>query len=326
MDEFEAEVSKLQIEHKLVIKEISKAVIGYEDIITDFVICMISGGHILMEGVPGIAKTTLAKAFSNIVGLDYSRVQFTQDLLPSDIIGHYYYAQQESRFEVRKGPLFAQLILADEINRAPPKTQSALLEAMEEKQVTIEGNTFPLPDTFMVIATINPIEAEGVYPLPEAQLDRFMFKSKMDYLEPDDEMIMLKKKNKGSLKMGSLKKVDPALISRMTKAAKKVHISDELLGYIRDLILATREQRTLVLGASPRAGEQMIYASKAAALLNGRTFVLPDDIKVVARKVFNHRLILSVDAEIEGLGVDAVIEQLLQSVAVPKGRAKKRNK
>jgi len=302
-----------------VFDEVSKAIVGYRDIVEDFLIGLICGGHILMEGVPGIAKTTLAKGFAKITGLKYSRIQFTQDLLPADIVGHYYFDQKESQFVVRKGPIFSEIILADEINRAPPKTQSALLEAMEEKQVTIEGNTFLLPDNFVVIATINPIEAEGVYPLPEAQMDRFIFKSKMDYLPPKQEYLMLKKKSHGGLSLDGLKEVDPVFITRLKEAFPKVFISDHLVSYVRDIIQSTREQKNVVLGASPRAGEQMIYAAKATALLEGRDHVLPDDIKKVASKILNHRLILSVDAEIEGLGVEAIIEDIIGSIRVPKG-------
>ncbi len=229
-------ISYLQSNHRMVLKEISKAIVGYQEIVEDFLIGLVCGGHILMEGVPGIAKTTLAKSFANITGMRYSRIQFTQDLLPSDIMGHYFYDQKESEFVVRKGPIFAEIVLADEINRAPPKTQSALLEAMEEKQVTIEGNTFPLPENFMVIATINPIEAEGVYPLPEAQLDRFMFKSKMDYLPPEEELLMLKKKSTGALSLADLKVVDPVFITKMRQAFDRVYISDPLVAYVQDII------------------------------------------------------------------------------------------
>src|SRR5512136_1461219 len=180
---------------KAVKAEVSKTVVGYDDQIEDFLICLLTQGHLLIEGVPGIAKTTLAKAFSSVCGLSYSRIQFTQDLLPADITGHYFYNQKSGEFEVRKGPVFADLVLTDEVNRAPPKTQSALLEAMQERQVTIEGNTFDLPVPFMVIATLNPIETEGVYPLPEAQIDRFMIKSTMDYLDEKLEVDVLRLKN-----------------------------------------------------------------------------------------------------------------------------------
>jgi MoxR-like ATPase len=318
------EMEFLQKNNEVILGEISKAIVGYQDIVEDFLIGLLCGGHILMEGVPGIAKTTLAKGFAQITGLKYSRIQFTQDLLPADIMGHYYYDQKESQFLVRKGPIFSEIVLADEINRAPPKTQSALLEAMEETQVTIEGNTFPLPENFMVIATINPIEAEGVYPLPEAQLDRFMFKSKMDYLKPRDEYTMLKKKSAGELGLSNLKEVDPIFITRLKGAFSKVYISDHLVSYIRDIVQGTRDQKNLVLGASPRAGEQMIYAAKGLALLEGRDHVLPDDIKHVAGKILIHRLILSVDAEIEGLGVEAIIDDIIKSVRVPKGEEKKK--
>jgi len=302
--------------------EVAKAVVGYEGIVDDLLICLMSHGHILMEGVPGIAKTTLAKAFSSVMSLQYSRIQFTQDLLPADIIGHYYFNQKESRFDIRKGPVFSELVLADEINRAPPKTQSALLEAMEERQATIEGTTFKLPSDFVVIATINPIEAEGVYSLPEAQLDRFMFKSCMGYLKPEQEVQMLLKKSQGKLGMGGIAKADPALLGRLKDAAAKAYISDVLLRYISEIIQRTRNVKNLVLGASPRAGEQMLYAAKARAVIGGRDHVLPDDIKAIAPKILNHRMILSVDAEVEGADLDAIIVEIMKSVPVPKGEAR----
>lgn len=307
---------------ELVRSEIAKAVVGYEYIVDDLLICLMSRGHILMEGVPGIAKTTLAKAFSSVMSLQYSRIQFTQDLLPADIIGHYYFNQKESRFDIRKGPIFSEIVLADEINRAPPKTQSALLEAMEERQATIEGTTFKLPPDFVVIATINPIEAEGVYSLPEAQLDRFMFKSRMDYLTPKQELEMLMKKSQGKLGLGGLAKVDPQFLARLKATTAKVYISDILIGYVSEIIHRTRGVKNLILGASPRAGEQMLYAAKARAVLEGRDHVLPDDIKAIAPKILNHRMILSVDAEVEGVDLDAIIDQILSSVPVPKGEVR----
>ncbi|MGM0405538.1 MAG: AAA family ATPase [Thermoplasmatota archaeon] len=300
-------------------KNVGKVIVGYEEVIDDFLICLMTGGHLLLEGVPGIAKTTLIKAFTEAVGLGYERIQFTQDLLPADISGHYYYNQKTGEFELRKGPIFAQILMADEINRAPPKTQSALIEAMQEKQVTIEGNTFPLPDPFLVIATRNPIETEGVYPLPEAQLDRFMIKSDMSYLSKGEELDMLKMKNDSS--SSNIDKIDGRFGSQIIGLYHNVHVSDPILEYIRDLIIETRNIEELLLGASPRAAEQLLYASKARALLNGRDYVIPDDVKSIVPKVLNHRLILSIDAELEDVNKLDVIDEILQErVEAPKGK------
>ena len=298
-------------------REVGKAIVGYEDIIEDFLICLTSGGHLLLDGVPGVAKTTLAKVLSRVVGLSFSRVQFTQDLLPSDITGHYYYDQKEQRFEFRKGPLFANVILADEINRAPSKTQSALLECMEESQVTVEGNTFSLNKPFVVMATINPIESEGVYTLPEAQLDRFMIKGRMDYLEQSRELDMLRMKNLGK---GS------GIPDRLTYDAYPVlradfescHMDSSILNYIRDIVVGTRKDPGVTLGASPRAGEQMLYGSKATAVLEGRNYVIPDDVKRAARKMLPHRILISLDTELEGTSTDMIVERVLSKVQVVK--------
>jgi len=300
-------------------KNIKKVIIGYEDVIEDFIICLMTEGHLLLEGVPGIAKTTLIKTFTKAIGLDYERIQFTQDLLPADISGHYYYNQKTGKFDLRKGPVFAQILMADEINRAPPKTQSALIEAMQEKQVTIEGNTFSLPDPFLVIATRNPIETEGVYPLPEAQLDRFMIKSDMTYLPKDKELDMLTMKNRSYA--DNIEAVDNGFGYDIVGLHSQVHVSEPVIKYIRDIVIETRSVDEIVLGASPRAGEQLLNASKAKALIHGRDYVVPDDIKSIAHKVLNHRLILSIDAELEGIEVLEVMDEILEEkVEAPKGK------
>jgi len=278
-----------------------------------------TGGHLLLEGVPGIAKTTMIKVFTKTVDLEYERIQFTQDMLPADISGHYYYNQKNSGFELRKGPVFAQVLMADEINRAPPKTQSALIEAMQEKQVTIEGKTLPLPDPFFVIATRNPIETEGVYPLPAAQLDRFMIKSDMGYLQPEEELNMLKSKN-SDWTMQNAEKVEDGLGFQIIGLHEDVFLSDAVLKYIRDIILETRNTEDLVIGASPRAGEHLLYTSKAYAVINGRDYVIPDDVKEMAKRVLPHRLIVSVEAELEELDASQVLEEILEDrVIAPKG-------
>jgi MoxR-like ATPase len=297
--------------------EIGKVVIGYGEQVEDFMMCLITQGHILMEGVPGVAKTTLSKAFTTVCGLSYRRIQFTQDLLPADITGHFFYNQKRGEFEVRKGPLFAGFVLADEINRAPPKTQSALLEAMQERQVTIEGTTYELPNPFMVIATLNPIETEGVYPLPEAQVDRFMIKSRMDYLDAESELNLLK------IKSGVGEPLRPVLseedLAELRHAITMVHMHESVMGYVRDIMRASRDLEQLDLGLSPRGGIHLMYVSKAHALLSSKGYVIPDDVKAVAHKVLDHRLILSPEAELEGQTRAGITEGLLASVPVPKG-------
>lgn len=296
--------------------EIRKIVVGYEEQVEDFMMCLITQGHILMEGVPGVAKTTLSKAFAQVCGLSYRRIQFTQDLLPADITGHYFFNQKTGEFELRKGPLFAELVLADEINRAPPKTQSALLEAMQERQVTIEGNTFQLPDPFMVIATLNPIETEGVYPLPEAQLDRFMYKSVMDYVSKEEELGIIDLKSRRPERPERV--LDREAILAMRRLFEEITVDSTVKEYIRDIVVASRDVDSLMLGASPRAGEYLLYAAKAHALLAGKDYVIPDDVKAVAHKVLDHRLILSIDSELEGLTTASIVDDIIGKVPVPR--------
>jgi len=302
---------------KAVSAEVGKSVVGYHEQIEDFLICLLTNGHLLIEGVPGIAKTALAKAFASVCGLSYKRIQFTQDLLPADLTGHYFYNQRTTEFEVRKGPLFADLVLADEINRAPPKTQSALLEAMQERQVTIEGSTFELPNPFMVLATLNPIETEGVYPLPEAQMDRFMIKSSMDYLDQRSEVNILNMKNAPEISPEIVLSKD-AVVS-MRDEAVGIHAHQSILEYIESLALATRAVDELDLGLSPRGAIHLLYTSKARAYLLGRTYVIPDDVKAMAHKVIDHRLILSPEAELGGMTRSSITDSILSSVPVPKG-------
>jgi len=299
----------------LIRNEISKVVVGYEEVVDDFLVCLIAQGHIFMLGVPGIAKTTLAKAFSTVTGLTWNRVQFTQDLLPSDIIGHYFFDQKNSNFELRKGPVFCQILLADEINRAPPKTQSALIEAMQESQVTIEGTTLPLPKPFLVIATKNPIETEGVYPLPEAQLDRFLYRVSMDYLNADQELQMLRSKSENA--PVPVTAVGREVIEKLIGMHHKVYADESVLVYIVNILTKTRDSNMLVLGASPRAGEHLLYAAKAYALIQGRDYVIPDDVKKVVPKVLGHRLILSAESELEGTSAEKILDDIINSVEVP---------
>ncbi len=297
--------------------DLARVVTGYESVVDDLLIALLARGHILLEGVPGVAKTTLAKTFASASGLTFRRVQFTQDLLPADITGHYFFNQKIQEFELREGPVFANLLLADEVNRAPPKTQSALLESMEERQVTIEGDTRALPDPFMVIATMNPVDVEGVYRLPEAQLDRFMIRTRMTYLTEVDEYRMLEGKLRA--KADPPTGVDVDAIHEAQIATTRIHVSDAVLRYLHAITIATRNDKRVLLGASPRAMEQMLAASRALALIRGRDHVLPDDVKNIAPRILNHRLILDVDAEISGLTGDAILDEIARTVPVPKG-------
>ena len=295
--------------------QVGNVVVGYQEVVDDFLVCLITQGHLFMLGVPGIAKTTLAKAFSQVTGFSWSRIQFTQDLLPSDIIGHYYFDQRQNTFVLRKGPIFNDIILADEINRAPPKTQSALIEAMQERQVTIEGTTLLLPRPFLVIATKNPIETEGVYPLPEAQLDRFLYKVNMDYLPCEHELMMLKRKNENHQR--TVTPVGAAAVNALIGLHHQVYVDESIMQYILNILTETRKNTHLVLGGSPRAGEHLLYAAKAYALIHGKSYVIPDDVKAVAPKVLAHRMILSAESELEGMSSDKVIDDILRMVEVP---------
>ncbi len=295
--------------------EVAKVVVGYEEVVDDFLICLITQGHMFMLGVPGLAKTTLAKTFSQITGLIWNRVQFTQDLLPADIIGHYFFDQKKNTFELRKGPVFSEIVLADEINRAPPKTQSALIEAMQERQVTIEGTTLNLPRPFLVIATKNPVETEGVYPLPEAQLDRFLLRVIMDYLPREQELKMLE--NKHHHKQITLQPVPSSMVHTLVGMHHQVYADESIFRYIMDIVDETRTRSSLVVGASPRAGEHLLYACKAYALIQGKEYVIPDMVKQMVPKVLSHRVILSAESELEGLSSEKVIDDILGSVAVP---------
>lgn len=298
--------------------EVAKAVVGYEDTVDDFLVCLMTGGHLLLEGVPGIAKTTLIKVFTKVIGLDYRRIQFTQDMLPADITGYFYFNKKKESFELRKGPVFTNILMADEINRSSPKTQSALIEVMQENQVTIEGSTIPLDDPFLVVATRNPIETEGVYPLPEAQLDRFMIKSEMGYLSDEEELNMLKMKDNDGV--SEVRTLGGDFGAKIHGLHRRVSAAPVILEYIRDLAIETRKAKELALGASPRAAEQLLYASKAYAVIQGRSYVIPDDVKTMARKVIPHRLILTIDSELENINKFEVLENILEDeVEAPKG-------
>jgi MoxR-like ATPase len=296
------------------IAEVARVVVGMEAVTYQFLIALLGGGHVLLEGVPGVAKTTLSKTFARVLGTQYQRLQFTPDLLPSDVTGTYIFDRKQNDFVLRKGPIFCQVLLADEVNRSPAKTQSALLEAMQEMQVTIEGTTLQLPRPFMVLATQNPIEQEGVYRLPEAQLDRFLLRVEMGYPEHKEEVHMLK------LHSGPVDEVEqvfnPDLILDIQRQLPLVHGQESLLHYIVDLAEASREHPDLVLGASPRAALCLLRCARARALLAGRHYFTHEDVHAVAQGVLGHRLMLRPEAEVEGKRTADVIRELIQSVPV----------
>lgn len=299
-----------------VVEEVSKLIVGRRKEVFLLLASLVSGGHVLIEGVPGVAKTLLAKAFAYTLGLEYKRIQFTPDILPSDITGTYVFDQRSGEFVFRKGPIFTNILLADEINRASPKTQSALLEAMQEQQVTIEGVTYSLPKPFMVIATLNPIETEGVFPLPEAQLDRFSLKISLGYPSPKEESEILHRQL--SIRRWIISRVacrDDVL--RLQEMFWDVHVSDVVERYIVDIVVSTRRHKLVRLGASPRATVHLYLISKAYALLNGRDYVLPDDVKELVLPVLSHRIILNPDALYNGIRGEDVIKDVLEKIIVP---------
>jgi MoxR-like ATPase len=302
--------------------EIQKVVVGNDDLIQLILAGMFTGGHILLEGVPGVAKTLIAKLIAQCMQIDFKRIQFTPDLMPSDLIGINVFNLQKSEFTFKKGPLFSNLVLIDEINRSPAKTQSALFEAMEEKQVTVDGETYPLGFPFFVVATQNPIEQEGTYKLPEAQLDRFLFKLKVDYPSFESEINILDRfKNDFSAdKISNSVKpvVSPAEIKKCTETIENIHIKKELITYIASIVHETRNNGSLFLGASPRASMAILKTGKAIAALRGRDFVTPDDIQTVCLPVLNHRIILSPEKEMEGVTIDSVIKDIIKKIEVPR--------
>ncbi len=296
------------------IAEVARIVVGMEVVTERFLIALLAGGHVLLEGVPGVAKTTLSKTFAHILGTHYQRVQFVPDLLPSDVTGTYVYDRKTNEFALRKGPVFCQVLLADEVNRAPAKTQSALLEAMQENQVTIEGTTLPLPQPFMVLATQNPVEQEGVYRLPEAQLDRFLLRVEMGYPGPESELAMLKLHSHAVEEVEQL--FTPELILEIQAQLSQVYGTDALLQYIVDLSEASREHPDIALGASPRASLCLLRCARARAMLRGRHYFTHEDIQVVAVGVLGHRLIVRPEAEVEGKSSRDVVRELLATVPV----------
>ena len=303
--------------------QIRQVVVGQDRALDLLLIALLSEGHLLLEGVPGTAKTLLVRCFANCLSLDFGRIQFTPDLMPGDLLGTNLFNFQTNEFVLTKGAIFTQLLLADEINRTPPKTQAALLQAMQERAVTIDGSHYELGDGFMVIATQNPIEQQGTYPLPEAQLDRFLFKHILDYPTREEELeIVARHGHKTSmpkLDAFALTQVaDLALLGRIREFVRTIRLSEELVAYIVDLVRGTREHPSLQFGASPRAANMLATASRAFAVLKGRDYVIPDDIKELAAPTLRHRVILEPGAEIEGLDPDDVIAQIVDQTPAPR--------
>lgn len=311
---------------KRISQALNNIVVGQSTLVEQLLVALLAGGHVILEGVPGTGKTLTVKVLARLLQADFHRIQLTPDVLPSDILGTNIFDLNSRNFILKKGPVFTEILLADEINRTPPKTQAALLEAMEEQQVTLDGNSLFLPDLFWVVATQNSLEFEGTYPLPEAQLDRFMFKLQVDYPDSVAEKQMLLNSQAGfQAKRLDLEKLKPlASVSHILQARQSlgsITVKEEILDYVLALIHKTRHHSDLVLGASPRAAVVWLQASKAHAWLTGRTFVTPDDVKATAPPLLRHRLILRPEAQLDGLKIDDLVTALLSQVDVPKGFA-----
>ena len=307
-------------------QEIGRVIVGQKYLVDRLIIGLLANGHVLLEGVPGLAKTLAVKTLSQCMRAEFKRIQFTPDLLPADVIGTLIYSPNQGKFTTKKGPIFTNLLLADEINRAPAKVQSALLEGMQERQVTIGDETYPLPQPFLVLATENPIDQEGTYPLPEAQMDRFMLKLIIDYPDREEELKILEANANLSVKHEANPVVDAETLFRARKMVDGVYLDDKLKGYLVDVVLATRQpdrygaselSAFIRFGASPRATISLALASKAVAFMNGRSFVTPQDIKDVGLDVLRHRVIVSYEAEAEDVSSDDIIQKIFETVPVP---------
>jgi MoxR-like ATPase len=301
-----------------VIHEVERAIVGKRAVLAKIMAAALAGGHVLLEDYPGLAKTLIAKSFATALGLEFKRVQFTPDLLPGDITGSYVYDRASGRFELRRGPIFTNVLLADEINRASPKTQSALLEAMQERQVTLEGETMPLPEPFIVLATQNPIEYEGTFPLPEAQLDRFLMKLSVGYPSAEEEQEILRRRRERRADEAELRTVTSGEeLLAMREAIEDVYVNPDLERYIVALVAATRQDSRVAVGASPRGSLALLKLARAQAAMDGRDYILPDDVKALVRPVLAHRVILTPDLWMQRRATDEILGGILNAVAVP---------
>jgi MoxR-like ATPase len=299
-----------------VLTEIRKVVVGKGEVMQNVFIALLADGHVLLEGVPGVAKTFMANAFAQVLGCSFNRIQFTPDMLPADITGTNIFDQESGTFKLKRGPIFANVVLADEINRAPPKTQAALLECMQERQVTLEGTTYKLDRPFLVMATQNPIELEGTYPLPEAQVDRFLFKLIVGYPTDQEEVeIISRKHNPVDVKLDVI--TNPEVLVKMQNAVRHVHVDRDLMEYIRDIVIRTRKDPQVLIGGSPRASIVLLTCAKARAAILGRDFVTPDDIKALTLHGLYHRLILKPEAELGGVSVSRLVYTMLEEMRSP---------
>jgi MoxR-like ATPase len=323
MENFESRVDLTELTEKtnLIKTELAKYLVGQTQLVDQLLIALLANGHVLIEGVPGVAKTLTAKLMAKSINAGFKRIQFTPDLMPSDITGTSVYNSKTNDFEFKRGPLFTNIVLADEINRAPAKTQAALFEAMEERQITVDGNTYALEAPFMVLATQNPIEQEGTYRLPEAQLDRFIFKLLVNYPSVEEETTILQNSHTTQDQL-DLSKVKAILhkedVASLRKTVFSILVEEHLFKYIAQIVSSTRQNSSLYLGASPRASIAILNAAKACACLRGRDFVSPDDIKYVCAPVLRHRIVLTPEKEMEGITCDAVIQQLVDKIEIPR--------
>ena len=311
------QIRQVQTAARLVRQNTSRVIVGKEEVVDLLVVALLCEGHVLFEDVPGIGKTTLAKSLARSLGCSFQRIQFTPDLLPSDITGITFYNQKTGEFEFRPGPLLAQIVLADEINRATPRTQSALLEAMEERQISIERETIKLPRPFVVIATQNPIELEGTFPLPEAQLDRFLMRLRLDYPSQSEERLILQRFKEEQPLQDLTPVLDAERLQGLQKIIRKVHVEPGVENYVVELVRATRNHSGIELGVSPRGTMALYRASQAYAAIHGRNYVIPDDVKRVARPVLSHRMIATSQSRLHGRVMEQIVDDVLHSVAVP---------
>jgi len=304
-----------------IVSQVGTVIVGKKAVLEKVMLAILANSHILFEDNPGLAKTLLARSFAMSMGCNFSRVQFTPDLLPADITGTYIYNVKTGEFELRRGPVFTNILLADEVNRAPPKTQAALLEAMQERQATLDGKTHPIRDPFIVIATQNPIEYEGVYPLPEAQLDRFMVKLQLGYPNRMEEVEILRRRMKRATEDVHLEPVlETDTILEMQRKLEEIHIDDDILGYVTDIVQATRNHRQIEVGSSPRGSLAIFKLCRARAVFHGRDYVLPDDVKEVAVSALVHRVIMKTESWVKGTDPIQSIEEVLKSVPVPRAK------